>query len=871
MAYSFLKYARWATRFGINVVPGYCGEKFSRIPGWPALATTNDMRLVEWNDKDESYNVIAVSKRGATCSIDIDDPLVIDKLPQPLPDTLLVDTPSGGLHAHFLATPASDKLGNCNILRIGDYCVPDKDGDLTTLLELKVHDLTVAAPGSFNAAEVQYKPRTPYPESLLPFPEWLADFFAEHRHVPMIGSGGTYRKVHPDFESEDWFDWYEKKKAFTIEDPIAKSGFDLRMASHGCIFKGDFHSQSQRSGFRVYPDGGVDYGCFATSCEGNPNASLEQVMDFLETEGYERYPYCIYEDEDDEVFLADVDIDELESEEEKIVVAEPIILEAEPVEVLAPAVEETAPEPEEEAAPEPEPVVKVEPKPEPEEPKKLKDGDIDMLAESILNILLRDPEAIFSNFALYRKRFNGRMHEVEYPPLCNALRLLLGYVTELNKLPSKDELVDFVTNHRVNKQEDCKLEVVQYLGRLRDSDFTLTLDTTMQRFIDRVDLKAEARAWKAGYGILKSSGDIPAARALLREQWSTSAALSGDHGYKPGAIQDQDHIDALKVSFQRYLLGADDGRRFATGFPSIDLSSLRIGLDNEHAIVYFGPSNNAKTSVILSTAYNFAKQGKNGLVFVGEHQAEKVEESLAMLHSQLPVFRKRFTIPPIARWQSTNKAFKPTALDLANMHEVLTDLGSMKNVPGFLEVKNINSIGGTLGSIYSYLESSHKKYNWDYFVIDPFDSVISEEVKADNNNSWAAGKEAVDSIFNYSRDFDGGRGILVMVTAQMLSKPAREVEAIQAEDEEDVQGLISILKQDKSIQLFTTIVQRFDCAFGVALTKKKGREGLLVQGRTRGGSDFDYLRFRLDRDSWYALEANPPIQEPSLDGLEFIE
>jgi hypothetical protein len=48
------------------------------------------------------------------------------------------------------------------------------------------------------------------------------------------------------------------------------------------------------------------------------------------------------------------------------------------------------------------------------------------------------------------------------------------------------------------------------------------------------------------------------------------------------------------------------------------------------AICIYGPSNNAKTSLALTPAYNFARYCKNGLIFVGEHQAEKVEKRLAM-------------------------------------------------------------------------------------------------------------------------------------------------------------------------------------------------------------------------------------------------
>lgn len=60
--------------------------------------------------------------------------------------------------------------------------------------------------------------------------------------------------------------------------------------------------------------------------------------------------------------------------------------------------------------------------------------------------------------------------------------------------------------------------------------------------------------------------------------------------------------------------------------------------------------------------------------------------------------------------------------------------------------------------------------------------------------------------------------------------------------------------------MFTTISQRFDLALGVALLRKKGREGVIVQGRTREGADFDWLQFKLDPHSWYAQEKNPPLK-----------
>jgi hypothetical protein len=44
-----------------------------------------------------------------------------------------------------------------------------------------------------------------------------------------------------------------------------------------------------------------------------------------------------------------------------------------------------------------------------------------------------------------------------------------------------------------------------------------------------------------------------------------------------------------------------------------------------------------------------------------------------------------------------------------NRHGV-PSLQAMKTVPGYLEVKNINSLGGTLDNVLSYLDATDQKY-----------------------------------------------------------------------------------------------------------------------------------------------------------------
>ena len=84
MSESFLIYARWTAKYGINIVPGFRGERFSGLKTGQRLATTNDMQLQEWAENEDYVNPIAVSKTGETIFVDIDDPNMVSKLPPSL-------------------------------------------------------------------------------------------------------------------------------------------------------------------------------------------------------------------------------------------------------------------------------------------------------------------------------------------------------------------------------------------------------------------------------------------------------------------------------------------------------------------------------------------------------------------------------------------------------------------------------------------------------------------------------------------------------------------------------------------------------------------------------------------------------------------
>lgn len=300
MGLTFKQRADYISQRGVPVVPALPGTKRSHITGWPQLATTSPERIEEWNQQNANFNCVSVPKPGTVWIADIDHVEVLDNLPQPLPPTLKVRTPSGGLHVYFKQTPESEAMGNRDVVRIGDFEHLDDEGRPEPLFEAKVNNKTAASPGSVTATGM-YKVIDKSP--IAAAPQWLIDWVIENSRSKksLIPASTSPRPLHPSFDPQDFYDHYEQLGAFSIERSVPKNGFEIDIPSIGCIVKGDFHTQSTETGF-VRSEDGFGYCCFAGGCE---NPTLEDVIDKLEEEGYERFPYYIYEDEDDDILFND--------------------------------------------------------------------------------------------------------------------------------------------------------------------------------------------------------------------------------------------------------------------------------------------------------------------------------------------------------------------------------------------------------------------------------------------------------------------------------------------------------------------------------------------------------------------------------------
>ncbi|WP_051741128.1 bifunctional DNA primase/polymerase [Streptomyces xylophagus] len=120
---------------GWRVVPAALGKKFPTLKRWPELATTDLDQVAAWwlwldaSEASESFssNVCVVTGRESGIWVLDVDPrhggdeslAALEAVRGPLPETLVVDTPSGGQH-YYWAYPAEGEISNAANLHAAD-------------------------------------------------------------------------------------------------------------------------------------------------------------------------------------------------------------------------------------------------------------------------------------------------------------------------------------------------------------------------------------------------------------------------------------------------------------------------------------------------------------------------------------------------------------------------------------------------------------------------------------------------------------------------------------------------------------------------------------------------------------------------------
>ncbi len=291
---TFLEVASKMVQLGVAIVPTYEGLRHPALQNWPNLAT-NDLDVIkkEWGGAEfKDHNCIAVAKHGQAYIIDIDDIAAARALGMPpLPETLTVKTPSGGLHVYGKHNAATQALGNTrNVFGNGEK-----------VFEFKGHNAACAAPGAVRDDGGTYTIVKDLP--LVELPQEIIDWIIAKSQRPIAAGTLRKRKLHPNFDPQDLIDYY----GWDIALEFKKGGTAYYVFSE-CPLKGDAHA-NQVSAKKCCLIIGNAVGFKCMSC--GEDYGWKELVDHMKDQGFEEYPYYIYEDEDDELLLTDVENVEL--------------------------------------------------------------------------------------------------------------------------------------------------------------------------------------------------------------------------------------------------------------------------------------------------------------------------------------------------------------------------------------------------------------------------------------------------------------------------------------------------------------------------------------------------------------------------------
>lgn len=668
-------------------------------------------------------------------------------------------------------------------------------------------------------------------------------------------------ELDDEFNPVDWIEFYAEKGAWEVEGERDVSGMKV-LITNICPIAGHKHTGSSATGFIIGDSFG--FHCFSDDCEGG---TIGTIFRWLKEKGFPDYPGPVFKDDGAvEEMMTIMGVEEATEGDIQDVAVETKALD----DAMAPA---------------PEPVIAPAADADEDTLPAYASGSealdglsviVNDLATHLLSVVFHHPDEVWQDgFMLFQKRIRIKLgfdkkykkpEEGEAPQqtlktaIGECFRLLLKFTEQFKRLPDKvafNHFLDVSTDPAVAKNQ-FKDEVKKWVNELADKPAN-TFDVTAIAFVDKLDLRAEIDAWRTSFShFLLNEHDIAGARTMLRKHFNTSTTQ--DSTFEQGTWQER--TEAIYADFEKNIKGVNDERKFVLGFPSIDQSGMNIGLDGDRAICLCGPASNRKTTAALSIAMNFAIGGKNGLFFAGEHQCMKVLKRLTL---QLGHFFKNDPdigeIPGLSKWEGLNRT--ATEEDLVRVKNLLLKLKAGDDVPGFIEPQNINAVtqgeDDKVGALLQYAEATFPKYQWDFIIIDPLDTIMPPEVAGQKHgvSNWKVCSGIIDRLFDFSRNAFGGKGCMVIVSAQFGSDARREIEKIQeknsgAENYDD--ELESILKRDGLIQYFTTIGQRFDLCLGIATRTKDGTEGLIVRGRDREGGVFNSCTFEVNPDTNYMKE-----------------
>lgn len=282
------------------------GMSSSRWFQWQDRGISDKATLLRWIEAGNS--LVTVAKRGHSFVIDLDDPTECERRGfkrEWLDGYCSVDTPSGGEHHHGLHDATTEALGNLIV-------VYREKGNTKSgkILELKLHNQSVAAPTAYRAEVVEkgklkkcagiYEPRSlgarmrqGIDPEMLAWLEENGEFSTPHEK-----SGATRIDFHPLFEMERFLERHD-----CTEDQSGVVGGALHVVVESCPICGkEARNSTVAAGITKFIFGGHSFGFVCHACGINTKQGLEEKLAEL-IEDFEPWNEFIYEYDDLELLL----------------------------------------------------------------------------------------------------------------------------------------------------------------------------------------------------------------------------------------------------------------------------------------------------------------------------------------------------------------------------------------------------------------------------------------------------------------------------------------------------------------------------------------------------------------------------------------
>ena len=414
----------------------------------------------------------------------------------------------------------------------------------------------------------------------------------------------------------------------------------------------------------------------------------------------------------------------------------------------------------------------------------------------------------------------------KFEPVGELLQAIALYAKAYNKLPDRKGATDYAVEIMAKGPKSGFADAVKFNLEKMDeiladarrppatpitTDIHVLIDTTItnarklwhQQNGKLYSFKANGSDEIKEKGVMRPTTPDDAI-AWLRKQWTRD--FRDDVDLPHGKLHENTEI--LKNSMQE-MTHPLEGSRILTQWSHIDNRFVISYRDNPY-IGISAYSNQCKSTMAMTMAFNFWQQGLNIIYVTLEHSPLESWQKFAFLVSGK--YNSRFELPPLQQWKMHPESITPE--NQADLDHIIEDLKNRKYSSGttgvkqgqidFQEFRNWDEIVG-------YLETENRRERVDALFIDYIGDLDTPGVDAKGRDT------ALNELFRQgqvlTRTFDNGRGI-ILVSPLQIKKSAYDSAKKVPRDEMGA-GILPRRYTLDAVSMYSVAIQRMDVIFAL--------------------------------------------------------